>query len=92
MNNQILMFSIMGMIMYLVSFCPNFFRFMSAVLIFAQVIAKVSFVNAIFTYAIPEYIYMLFFLIGIVMLLFTKSPKAILDEKIRNILMDLKII
>lgn len=83
-NNQILLYSLIGMIMYFVTFMPIFLRFMTSVVIFSQVIAHVSFVNAIFTYSIPEYIYMLFFLIGVVILLFAKSPKAILDEKIKE--------
>lgn len=84
MNNQILIYSLIGMVMYFVSFCPRFFRFMASVVIFAQVISKVSFVNAIFAYNIPQYIFMLFFVIGLVLLVFSQSPKALLDEKIKE--------
>lgn len=84
LNDLFLILSLLGMILYFSQFLPTFLRFTGASLIFAQVIMHIGFVNAIFTYMIPNYLFLLFFIVGLVMLIFNKSPKAILDEKIKE--------
>lgn len=84
LNDIVLILSFLGAILYFSQFCPTFLRFTASSLVFAQVIMHVSFVNFIFNYMIPQYLFMLFFLVGVVLLIFTKSPKAILDEKIKE--------
>jgi hypothetical protein len=84
LNDMILLLSLLGMVLYFSQFCPLFLRFTASSLVFAQVIMNISFVHFIFNYMIPQYLFMVFFLIGIVMLIFNKSAKAILDEKIKE--------
>lgn len=83
-NNQVLIASLFGAILYFAQYCPIFLRFTTSSVIFGQVIIKVSFVNFIFAYSLPNYLFMGFFLIGIILLLFLKSPKALLDEKVKE--------
>lgn len=84
LNDLILLLSLLGMVLYFSQFCPLFLRFTASSLVFARVIMNISFVNFIFNYMIPQYLYMAFFLIGVILLIFNKSAKAILDEKVKE--------
>lgn len=90
LNNNILLFSFVGMIVYFMMNCPTYFRFLAAQLIFGRIITKIGFVNGIYRFQITDYLFIGFFLIGIVLCLFSKSGKAILDEKVKEKQMQLE--
>lgn len=90
LNNNILLFSFIGMIVYFMMNCPTYFRFLAAQLIFGRIITKISFVNGIYRFQITDYLFIGFFIIGIILCLFSKSGKAILDEKVKEKQMQLE--
>ena len=81
---NILLTAIIGSIVYFMKYCPNYFRFLNAELQFNKLIIRLSAVDPIYAYNIPEYLYLLFFLIAIFVLCFEKSPKAMMAQKVEE--------
>ena len=81
-NNNILMCAITGSIIYFMKYCPNYFRFLKAELQFNKLIIRLSIVDPIYAYNIPEYAFLVFALVALFMIMFEKSPKAIMAQRV----------
>lgn len=83
LNNSVLLLSFIGMIVYFMQNCPQYFRFLASNFIFG-IICNISLVNFLFRYNITSYIMILFCVLAIIMSFFSASPKALLQEKVKE--------
>lgn len=73
--NNALLLGFLGMIVYFMKYSPVYFRFLAAELIFNQIIIKIGVCNAIYKFQIFEYLFLVFFVVGMFASFFEKSPK-----------------
>ena len=83
-NNNNLMLSFLGLIVYFIKYMPNYFRFLAADLIFNKLITKIGIIAFIYNFNIMEYLFLLFFLVAIFASCFMPTGKAILDAKVQE--------
>lgn len=83
-NNNNLMLSFLGSIVYFVRYCPNYFRFLAADLIFNKIITRIGIISTIYGFSIMEYLFILFFLVAVFATCLIPSGKAILDKKVKE--------
>jgi hypothetical protein len=83
-NNNIMMCAMIGSIIYFMKYCPNYFRFLKAELQFNKLIIRLSVVDPIYAYNIPEYLFLLFAIVALFVIMFEKSPKAIMAQKVEE--------
>lgn len=83
-NNNNLILSFLGLIVYFIKYMPNYFRFLAADLIFNKIITKIGIISYIYNYNIMEYFLLLFFMVAIFASCFIPSGKAILDAKVKE--------
>lgn len=73
--NNALLLGFIGMIVYFMKYSPTYFRFLAAELIFNQIIIKIGVCNMIYSFQIFEYLFLIFFVVGMFATFFEKSPK-----------------
>ena len=83
-NNNILMCAMIGSIIYFMKYCPNYFRFLKAELQFNKLIIRLSVVDPIYANNIPEYAFLLFAIVALFVMMFEKSPKAIMAQRVEE--------
>ena len=83
-NNNIMMCAMIGSIIYFMKYCPNYFRFLKAELQFNKLIIRLSVVDPIYAYNIPEYAFLLFAIVALFVIMFEKSPKAIMAQRVEE--------
>jgi LMBR1 domain-containing protein 1 len=83
-NNNVLLLSFLGQIVYLMRFAPNYFRFLAAELIFNKIITQISLCQAIYKFFIFEYLFLICYVIGLFSAFFIKSGKEVLQEKVKE--------
>ena len=83
-NNNVLLLSFLGMIVFFMRFAPNYFRFLSAELIFNRIITKISICQSLYGFFLFEYLFLLCYAIGLFSAFFIKSGKEILAEKVKE--------
>lgn len=81
-NNNHLILSFLGLIVYFVRYMPNYFRFLAADLIFNKIVTQIGLLSYIYKYNVCEYLLLLFFLVAVFASCFIPSGKAILDAKV----------
>lgn len=83
-NNNNLMLSFLGSVVYFVRYMPNYFRFLAADLIFGKIISRIGLIASIYGFNIMEYLFILFFLVGVFATCLIPSGKAVLDKKVKE--------
>jgi LMBR1 domain-containing protein 1 len=83
-NNNIMMCAMIGSIIYFMKYCPNYFRFLKAELQFNKLVIRLSVVDPIYAYNIPEYAFLLFAIVALFVMMFEKSPKAIMAQRVEE--------
>ena len=88
-NNNIIMLCILGLIVFLMRTCNEYFNFLNSKFFFKDVVAKVRIITFFYDYRLTNVLFIFVFIVSIFTIFFIKDGKSLLEDKVEEYKMNL---